>query len=137
MDYLRSTNYQPKKKVWTHTLELLKGLIHAQRSSTKAYDLMTLLLHFISVLLRFYGCAYEDILKEMIYLVNLLRNSHGYNYKMAAEVFELIHCELKSPGYTFRKEIKRRFVNIDLKKAESLGSKKYYLTYRKVAFNNP
>jgi hypothetical protein len=48
-----------------------------------------------------------------------------------------MHNDLKSPGYSFRKELKRRFVNVDLKKAEKLGSKKYYLTSRKISYEHP
>ena len=64
-------------------LDTLKGLIHAQRFTAKSYELVTIFLHFISVLIRFHGCAYDDLLKEMIYLVNLLRNSPGHNAYLA------------------------------------------------------
>ena len=52
-------------------------------------------------------------------------------------MFFTIHAELKCPGTAFRKEIKRRFVNIDLKKSEILGSTKYLITFKTVSLNNP
>ena len=56
---------------------------------------------------------------------------------MAYEMFFTIHAELKCPGAASRKEIKRRFVNIDLKKSEILGSTKYLITLKAVSLNNP
>jgi hypothetical protein len=63
LDYLRSTNYQPKKKIWLHILDTLRGLIHALRFSTKSYELVTIFLHFIGTVIKFHGCAYDDLLK--------------------------------------------------------------------------
>lgn len=73
----------------------------------------------------------------MIYYINILRNSPGINAEIAHEMFFTIHSELKCPGTAFRKEIKRRFVNVDIKKCDRLGAEKYLLTYKKVAYNTP
>lgn len=117
LDYIKSVNYQPKKKIWMHLLDNLKGLIHSLRFTSKSYELLMITLHSIYNMITFYGCAYDDILKEMIYYINILRTSPGINAELAYELFLIIHSELKCPGTAFRKEIKRRFVNIDLKKA--------------------
>lgn len=116
LDYIRSVNYQPKKKIWLHILDNLKGLVHSLRFTSSGYELLMITLHLVYSLITFYGCAYEDILKEMIYYVNILRNSPGINAELASELFFIIHGELKCPGTAFRKEIKKRFVNIDIKK---------------------
>lgn len=137
LDYLRSSNYQPKKKIWLHILDNLKGLIHSLRFTHKSEELVIIFLHLINNTLKFYGCAFEDMLKEMIYLVNILRNCPGHISDIAQILFETIHSELKFPGTTFRKEIKRRFVSIDYKRAEELGSKKYFISYRNAPFANP
>jgi hypothetical protein len=52
-------------------------------------------------------------------------------------MFALIHQELKCAGSAFRKELKRRFVDLDLKNSEEISSRKFYLTYRKINFANP
>jgi hypothetical protein len=120
-----------------HIVDNLKGLIHAMRFSSKSYQMVTVYLHLLNQILKFYGCHFEDVLKDILFYVNLLRSSPGYNADQAQIVFEKVHAELKCPGNSFRKEIKRRFVNIDFKKAENCGSKKYFLTYRKSNFSNP
>lgn len=56
---------------------------------------------------------------------------------MACDLFFTIHGELKCPGTAFRKEIRRRFVNLDLKKAEILGSTKYLITFKRLTLNSP
>jgi hypothetical protein len=98
-------------------MDNLKGLIHCLRFTAKGYEILTIYLHCISSIITNYGCAYEDVLKDMIYFVNILRNSPGINSELASELFFLIHGELKCPGTAFRKELKRRFVNIDIKKS--------------------
>jgi len=52
-------------------------------------------------------------------------------------MFALLHQELKCSGSAFRKELKRRFVDLDLKNAEEISSRKFYLTYRKINFSTP
>jgi hypothetical protein len=98
-------------------MDNLKGLIHSLRFTSKSYELLTVFLCCISNIITFYGCVYEDVLKDLIYSINTLRNSPGINSEVAYGMFFMIHAELKCPGTAFRKELKRRFVNIDLKKS--------------------
>lgn len=110
-------NYQPKKKMWLQVMDNLKGLIHSLRVTSRGYELLAILLHLIANIVTFYGCVYEEILKELIYYANVLRSSPGIIAEMAYELFFTLHAELKCPGTAFRKELRRRFVNLDLKKA--------------------
>jgi hypothetical protein len=103
LDYVRSINYQPKKKLWLQIMDNLKGLVHSLRFTPRSYELLVLFLYFISNTITFYGCVYEEILKELIYYVNILRNSPGIIAELAYEMFFMIHAELKCPGSAFRK----------------------------------
>jgi hypothetical protein len=118
-------------------MDNFKGLTHSLRFTAKSYELITLYLFFIGNLIKFYGCLYEDVLKELLYAVAMLRNAAGVISELACETFFLIQNELKCPGNGFRKELKRRFVNLDIKKAEQVGSEKYLLSYRRVNFTSP
>lgn len=63
LDYIRSINYQPKKRLWQQIMDNFKGLTHSLRFTAKSYELLTLYLFFIGNLIKFYGCLYEDVLK--------------------------------------------------------------------------
>ena len=72
-----------KRKLWAQVIDNLKGMIHAMRYNTKGYDLLTAFLFFISNLITYYGCAYDEVLKELIYYVNVLRSAPGIVAEMA------------------------------------------------------
>jgi hypothetical protein len=64
-------------------VDILKGMIHAVRHTLKAYELLTVFLFMIGILIKFYGCPYDDILKEIIYYIHILRSSPGVNADLA------------------------------------------------------
>ena len=117
-DYLRSNSLFPCKNLWLHVLDCLRGLAHALRFTGQTDPYLAPFMHLVSSLLKFNGCAFEDILKELIYIVHGLRSCPGLNGLMADSLFNLIHGELKFPGTALRREIKRKFLNLDSKKAE-------------------
>jgi len=59
LDYVRSWSYQPKKKIWLHIMDTLKGLIHGLRYTAKTFELLKVFLFFINNLITFYGCGNE------------------------------------------------------------------------------
>ena len=44
---------------------------------------------------------------------------------------------MKCFGNAFRREIRKNFVNIDSKRSDGIGSKKYLLTNRKISISTP
>ena len=61
------------------------------------------MVHMLSILIKFCGCCYEDILKELLFNINILRKAPGRLSDISSECFVLVHGELKFPGTAFRK----------------------------------
>ena len=82
-----SSSLHLRKKIWAHTLDIFKGLIHGLRYTNKAYELLRIFVFQINNMITYYGCSFPDILKEMIYFVNILRNGYGCLIDMAQKLF--------------------------------------------------
>jgi hypothetical protein len=67
--------------------------------------------------------------------LTVVRNWTGIVAFSAAELFEIIHGELKVKGTAFRKRIKQNFPTIDIKNADSLSKKVVLLSNLPPLFN--
>lgn len=65
------------KELYKHMLDLMKGFVHAVRVTEKVMELFLSLLFLIKNMLTFYGCMYDDIMKEMAYQLTIVRNWPG------------------------------------------------------------
>jgi hypothetical protein len=72
-------------------LDLLKGFIHAARVTEKTNEIFLSYLFLLKNLITFYGCTFDDILKDIIYLINTVKNFPSSTGNLAAELFEVVH----------------------------------------------
>ena len=77
VDYVRSANLVISQEIYAHMLDLLKGFVHAERVTSKTNQLLINYLFFLKSILTFYGCTFQEILKEMAYLMTVIRNFPG------------------------------------------------------------
>jgi len=137
IDYLRSANLEVSKDIYLHVLDLFKGFVHAARVTEKANELFLSLMFLLKNLITFYGCNFDDILKELAYWVTVVRNWSGVLGHYAADIFDVVHAELKCKGTTFRKKLKADFSGIDIKNADMLSKKIVILSNLPALFNAP
>lgn len=86
-------------------------------------------------LLTFYGCLFDDILKEMAYELIVVRNWPGILAHYAGDLFDIVHGEIKCKGTAFRKRIKADFPSIDAKNADALSKRVVILSNLPALFN--
>ena len=68
-------------------MDVLKGLVHGLRYSSKSYELLRIFIFFLNNLIVYYGCVYTDVLKEMIYFINIIRNGYGLIADISQKLF--------------------------------------------------
>ena len=73
----------------------------------------------------------------MAYWLIIVRNWTGIVAFFAAELFDIIHAELKVKGSAFRKRIKMDFPTIDVKNTDNLSKKIVLLSNLPELFNVP
>lgn len=88
-------------------------------------------------LLTFYGCTFDDVLKEIAYWLTVVRNWPGVMGHFAAELFEIVHGELKCKGTAFRRKIRADFPSIDMKISENISKKVVILSNQAAVYNSP
>jgi hypothetical protein len=72
-------------------LDLLKGFVHGARVTEKVNELFLNYLFLLKNMLTFYGCTYDEILKEIAYWLTVVRNWPGIIGNYAGELFDVVH----------------------------------------------
>jgi hypothetical protein len=90
-----------------------KILMNGAKDLTLVEEELVLLIHLITKCITFYGCFYEDLLKELLLWANQMRTFPGMVGALASDFFTIVLEELKIPGTAFRKKLRKDFPALD------------------------
>lgn len=70
--------------------ELLQAYMHGIADEPYLLEYLSVILHFIQVCITYYGCPYEDILKDLLIWANQIRLMPGKHSQLGQDFFHLI-----------------------------------------------
>lgn len=79
--------------------------MHAIVDEPFLFEFLAVIVHLIKNCIRFFGCPYMDILKQMVVWANQIRFMPGKISIMGENFFNILIKELKIKGTAFRKKI--------------------------------
>ena len=103
--------------------------MNAISENNKLLKPLSTVVHLIKNCIKFYGCLYEEIIKDLLILVNQIRMIPTSNIQNIGELFfNLLLNELKAPGTAFRNKILEDFPEIEDGESKFINSEFYLIS---------
>jgi hypothetical protein len=96
-------------------LKIGKILMNGVKELIFVEEQVCLLVHLLIKCIRYYGCLWEEVLKEIMMWAGQIRNFPGRIGGLGNKLFDMAYEELRIPGSEFRRQLRKDFISLDLR----------------------